>query len=158
MENEQLSIENNKEQRGKIVNGLIFIGGTVCLILGIIGIVLPILPTTPFLLLAAACYAKTSKRFYNWLINNRVTGSYIRNYREGLGMPLKQKIFTISLLWLTILLSIFLFVHILWVQILLIIIASAVSIHVARIRPKIKMNGLKKVDIVETSNESTTLK
>ena len=63
---------------------------------------------------------------------------YIKNYREGKGMPLKLKIFTINLLWVTILLSVFLFITVLWVQILLIIIAIAVTIHIILIRPKIR--------------------
>jgi len=76
---------------------LLIISGTIFLGFGIIGIFLPILPTTPFLLLAAACYARSSKRFYNWLMNNRWFGNYIKNYRDGRGVPLKFKIFTIFL-------------------------------------------------------------
>ena len=113
-----------------------FIGGTLSLGLGIIGIVLPILPTTPFLLLAAACYARSSKKFHDWLLNNRILGSYIRNYIEGKGMPVKQKIFTISFLWITILISACLFIQILWIRYLLIIIAIGVSIHISLIKPK----------------------
>jgi len=85
--------------------------------LGIIGIFLPILPTTPFLLLAAACYARSSKRFYDWLIGNKWLGTYIRNYMEGKGIPLKVKVFTTSLLWITILFSVFLIIYDLWVKI-----------------------------------------
>ena len=127
--------EKNREIR-RITKILLFIAGSIFLVLGIIGIVFPILPTTPFLLLTAACYAKSSDRFYNWLLNNRILGFYIKNYREGKGMPLKIKIITITLLWTTILISVFLFVKILWIQILLIIIASAVSIHISLIRPR----------------------
>ncbi len=128
--------QGNNLRKTKIKKILLFIGGTISLILGSIGIVVPILPTTPFLLLAAACYAISSERFYNWLINNKVFGYYIRNYKEGKGMPLKLKIFTITLLWVTILLSVFLFVTILLVQILLLIIAIAVTVHIILIRPK----------------------
>ena len=115
-----------------------FTGGIICLSLGIIGIILPILPTTPFLLLAAACFSRSSERFYNWLLNNRILGSYIRNYREGKGMPKKVKIFTISMLWITILLTSFIFIQIIWVRYVLIIIAIAVTIHIILIRPKKK--------------------
>ena len=79
----QTESNNIDKERSRFVKALYFIAGTVCLILGIIGIILPILPTTPFLLLAAGCYARSSERFYNWLLNNRILGSYIRNYREG---------------------------------------------------------------------------
>jgi len=70
--------------------------------LAVLGLFLPVLPTTPFLLLAAVCYARSSERFYHWLMTNRWFGEYIRNYREGRGIPLKQKVLTISLLWVTI--------------------------------------------------------
>jgi len=119
----------------KLKRGLYFIAGSLCLVLGIIGIVLPILPTTPFLLLAAACYVRSSEKAYNWLLNNKIFGQYIRNYREGKGMPIKIKLITLTFLWITILISILL-IRILWVQILLIIIASGVSIHIILIRPK----------------------
>ena len=121
--------------RSKIKRVLFFIAGSICLALGIIGIVLPILPTTPFLLLAAACYASSSEKAYNWMLNNKVFGKYIRDYREGKGLPVKIRIITITLLWITIIISI-IFIKILWVQVLLLIIAILVSIHVALIRPK----------------------
>ena len=128
--------QDDKKPRKKIVKALYFTGGTISLTLGIIGIVLPILPTTPFLLLAAACYARSSEKFYNWLLNNRILGSYIRNYIEGRGMPIKVKIFTISMLWITILISAFLFIQTFWIRIVLLIIAIAVTIHIILIRPK----------------------
>ncbi|TFG25431.1 MAG: DUF454 domain-containing protein [Promethearchaeota archaeon] len=136
-EPENLNEEDAKE-RNKYVRGLYFTGGIICLSLGIIGIILPILPTTPFLLLAAGCFSRSSKRFYNWLLNNRILGSYIRNFREGKGMPIKVKIFTISMLWITILLTSFIFIQIIWVRYVLIIIAIAVTIHIILIRPKKK--------------------
>ncbi len=120
----------------KIKKRLIFIGGFISLILGIIGIAIPILPTTPFLLLASAAFAKSSERFNRWLLNNRILGAYIRNYREGKGLPLKVKVFTISLLWITILISMFFLMDFLWLQILLLFIALAVSIHIILIKPK----------------------
>ena len=112
---------------------LIFFG-TLFLILGIIGIVLPLIPTTPFLLLAAACFARSSKKAYIWLLNNKWFGSYIKNYHEGKGIPLKVKIMAISFLWITILASIILIIDIFWVEILLLIIASLVSIHIVLIK------------------------
>lgn len=132
--------ESNKSSTEDELSGfkkaLLLVFGFIFLTLGIIGIVIPILPTTPFLLLAAGCFARSSEKFYNWLIKNKLLGAYIRNYREGTGMPWKIKLLTISLLWLTILLSIFLWITILWVEILLIFIAIAVTTHIALIRPK----------------------
>ncbi len=127
--------QNNRKEMNKFVKALFFISGMICLILGIIGIILPILPTTPFLLLAVACFLRSSKRFYNWLLNSRILGSYIRNYREGRGMPRKIKAFTISMLWITILISFFL-IQITWVRCILIVVAIAVAIHIILIRPK----------------------
>ncbi len=118
----------------KFFRYLLIIAGTIFLGLGIIGIFLPILPTTPFLLLAAACYARSSKRFYDWLMNNKWFGTYIKNYREGRGVPLKFKVFTISLLWITILISVFFVINNFWIKIILIIIAIGVTIHILTIK------------------------
>jgi len=108
--------------------------GTLSTGLGIIGIFIPILPTTPFLLLAAACYMRSSERFYQWLINNRVFGAYVMNYIEGRGMPVKLKIFIIFLLWLTIGLSITFGVQNIVIRIVLICVAIGVTIHICLIK------------------------
>ena len=71
--------------------GLIFVA------LGMVGVLLPGLPTTPFMLLAAACFARSSNRFYNWLINNRLFGEKVRRYRAGHGIPQRIKLLAISL-------------------------------------------------------------
>jgi hypothetical protein len=110
--------------------------GTLCVGLGIIGVFVPILPTTPFLLLAAACYMRSSKRFYQWLINNRIFGAYVRNYIEGRGMPLRIKIFTIVLLWLAISLSIAFGVQNTAIRVVLICVAIGVTIHIYLIKKK----------------------
>ena len=126
---------NKKEMiSNKFFRYLLIISGTIFLGFGIIGIFLPILPTTPFLLLAAACYARSSKRFYNWLMNNRWFGTYIKNYREGIGTPLKFKIFTITLLWITILTSVFFVISNFFIELILIIIAIGVTIHILTIK------------------------
>ncbi len=119
---------------------LLIIIGTISLILGIIGIILPLLPTTPFLLLTAACYIKSSEKLYNWLLNHKIWGSYIKNYLEHKAIPLKTKIFAISLLWLTILFSIFSVVANFWVKIGLFLIAVAVTIHLLRLKTLRKNN------------------
>lgn len=112
---------------------LLIISGTLSVGLGVLGMFLPLLPTTPFLLLAGYCYARSSKRFYDWLINNRWCGEYIKNYQEGKGVSLKHKVFAIILLWLTISYSIWL-VSAWWVRLLLLGIATGVSIHLLRLR------------------------
>jgi uncharacterized membrane protein YbaN (DUF454 family) len=110
--------------------------GTLSTGLGIIGIFIPILPTTPFLLLAAACYMRSSERFYQWLINNRIFGAYVRNYIEGKGMPVRIKIFTILLLWLTIGLSITFGIQNIVIRIVLICIAIGVTTHICLIKKR----------------------
>jgi uncharacterized membrane protein YbaN (DUF454 family) len=107
--------------------------GTLCLAIGIVGIFTPILPTTPFLLLAAFCYLRGSARFHRWLMNNRVFGGYIGSYTEGSGIPLKLKVFTIALLWVTIGISIWLVSNMIVTAILLVV-AVGVSLHIAFIR------------------------
>ena len=83
------------------VRGLLILSGTVAAGLGMIAVVVPLLPTTPFLLLASACYVRSSQPLYNRLLNNRWTGEYIRNFREGRGMPLRAKVVSIALLWVS---------------------------------------------------------
>ncbi len=77
-----------------VLLGFIFVG------LGILGAFLPLLPTTPFLLLAAACFARSSKKFYNWLLNHKVFGAYIKNYREHKAITLRGKIVSLVVMWL----------------------------------------------------------
>lgn len=112
----------------------LIVAGTISTALGILGIFVPILPTTPFLLLAAACYSRSSQRFYDWLLNNKYFGNYIRNYRERKAIPLKVKVLTLALLWATIGCSVTFAVEILFVRVLLIMIAIGVSIHIFSLR------------------------
>jgi uncharacterized membrane protein YbaN (DUF454 family) len=113
---------------------LLLIAGTVCVGLGIVGVFVPVLPTTPFLLLAAACYARSSPRFHSWLLNNKWFGSYIRNYLEKKGITLRAKIITLSLLWITIGVTIAFAVETLALKLILGIIAIGVSIHILSLR------------------------
>jgi uncharacterized protein len=113
---------------------LLIIGGTLCVVLGVLGMFFPVLPTTPFLLLAAFLYARSSERFYHWLTTNRWFGDYIRNYREGKGMPLKQKVLTIVLLWLTIGYAAWFVVPQWWLDLMLFGIAAGVTLHLIRMK------------------------
>lgn len=102
--------------------------------MGALGIFLPLLPTTPFLLLAAACYIRSSDKFYHWLITNRWFGRYIKNYREGKGVTITTKVTAISLLWLTIGYSAFFVVDNWIVRALLLLIAAAVTTHLVLLK------------------------
>ena len=116
-----------------MIRFLLFLAGTISLVVGIVGIFVPILPTTPLLLLAAACYCRSSERTYRALLNSRILGSYIRGYREGRGLPLPAKIVIVVLLWVTIGLSARL-VAPSWVLVgILVAIALGVTLHLAMI-------------------------
>ena len=117
-----------------VTKGILVISGTFFLVLGIIGIFIPLLPTTPFLLLTAACYIRGSEKFYNRLIKNRWLGEYIKNYQEGSGVPLNVKILSIIILWLTIIFSTLIIVSNLIIQIILFFIAIGVTIHIIKIK------------------------
>ena len=132
------NLNKNEQFLRKPIKFLLITIGTFFIGVGIVGIFVPMLPTTPFLLISAALYAKSSARFYDWLINNKIFGQYIKNYREGKGIPLRLKIITIALLWITIGCSAVFAVDIFWVRIMLIIIVAGVTVHIIRIRPKKK--------------------
>lgn len=133
---QQYGVDSNQINKtsSRFIRGLLIAAGTFFVGLGVLGIFLPLLPTTPFLLLAAACYVRSSKRFYNWLLNNKWFGNYIKNYRERKGVPLKVKLFTISLLWITILYSAIFVVDIPLISVILVLIAIAVSVHILYIK------------------------
>lgn len=112
---------------------LIFLG-TLFVGLGVLGMLLPLLPTTVFLLLAAYCYSHSSDRFHNWLLNNRLFGGYIKNYRSGRGISVRQKVTTLVLLWLSIGLSIWLLDVRFWPTLFLVLVAAGVTLHIVLIR------------------------
>ncbi|MDH8701474.1 uncharacterized membrane protein YbaN (DUF454 family) [Dysgonomonadaceae bacterium PH5-43] len=119
-----------------LLRWLFIILGSISLVLGIIGIFLPLLPTTPFLLLTAYCYFRSSPEAYNWLLKHKHLGPYIINYREHKIIPLKIKIIAISVLWLSIINSIIFIVDKTWLDILLLLIAIGVSIHILSFKSK----------------------
>lgn len=121
-----------KTDRAK--KALMVAAGFISLFLGLLGIPLPLLPTTPFLLLSAWLFARSSPRFYHWLINHRYLGKNIRDYREKGGVSKKVKIMSISLLWVTIILSSLMVVSLWWLRLLLMLIAVAVSIHILSLK------------------------
>jgi uncharacterized membrane protein YbaN (DUF454 family) len=105
-------------------------GGTICVVMAVAGIFLPLLPTTPFLLLAAFLYSRGSKRFHGWLLGNRWFGDYLRRYREHRSMTRRHKVFTLTLLWVVVGLSAAFVVAQWWARLLLAIVAVGVTIHI----------------------------
>ncbi|MDR0368705.1 MAG: YbaN family protein [Bacteroidales bacterium] len=120
-------------------NTVLITAGSLALALAIAGIFLPLLPTVPFVLLAASCYLKASPRLYRWLTSHPLFGKIILDYKENKIIPLRAKIYTIVLLWVSIGVSIFL-VSVIWVRILLLLIAAGVSIHVLSFKSGTKNN------------------
>lgn len=116
-----------------VVRWLYVIGGTVSLVLGLIGLFLPIVPTTPFLLLTAFCYARGSERFYFWLLTNKYFGSYIRAWRNNEGIPIKVKVYALALLWYVLAMSAFLVVPLWSVRILFFLVGAGVTIYIVRL-------------------------
>jgi uncharacterized membrane protein YbaN (DUF454 family) len=114
-----------------VAKSILVLLGSLCVGLAVVGMFVPILPTTPFLLLAAYLFARSSVRFYDWLITNKWFGPYIRNYREGHGIPFVHKIITIGLLWLTIGVTCY-FLDSNWVKLVLFGVACGVTYHLAR--------------------------
>lgn len=109
---------------------LLIIIGTISLVLGFIGIVLPILPTTPFLLLSLFCFIRSSRRLYNFVISNKYLAPYVKDYISGNGIPMKAKKKSIFLLWITIGFSVVFVVEKALLRLLLLIIAGSVSLYI----------------------------
>ncbi|MBQ2394412.1 MAG: YbaN family protein [Alistipes sp.] len=110
---------------------LFIILGSLALGLGILGIFIPLLPTTPLLLLAAALYFKSSPQLYEWLLNHPRLGEYIRNFREYRAIPLRAKVVSVSLVWITIGYCIVAVVdQWWWAQVLMGLLAAAITWHI----------------------------
>jgi uncharacterized membrane protein YbaN (DUF454 family) len=108
--------------------------GTVSVALGVLGTLLPLLPTTPFLLLAAACYARSSERLHSWLFTNRLFGSYLRSYAKGEGLPLRVKVLVIVMLWAAIGYSAAYVVTALAVRVILVLLALGVTTYILMLK------------------------
>jgi uncharacterized protein len=121
---------------------ILVFAGCISLVLGIIGLFIPLLPTTPFLLLTAFLFAKSSERMYKWLHSNKIFGKFLSRYKQRLGIPIKTKIMGLVTLWVSILFSSFYIIQNWIIRIALIAIAIAVSIHLLHF-PTYKYNSKK---------------
>ncbi|MEG0773967.1 YbaN family protein [Clostridium sp.] len=108
--------------------------GSVSLVAGVVGIFLPLLPTTPLLLLASTCYLRSSPKLSQKLLNNKYLGSYIKSYKENKGIPLKTKVLVLTLLWISLSYSIIFVISSLMIKFLLIIIGTLVTKHIITIK------------------------
>ena len=109
---------------------LLIVLGSLSLALGILGIFLPVLPTTPFLLLSAALYMRSSQRLYEWLMSHKHLGPYIKNFREHRALPLRVKVVSVSMVWATLLYCAFFVAKEWWMSVMFIAIATGVTVHI----------------------------
>lgn len=118
---------------GQIKKIIFIVLGMFFVIMGVIGIFLPILPTTPFLLLAAFFFLRSSEKLYKYLIGHKVLGSYIYSYTKYKAITKSTKIKAITIMWIGLAISSF-FIPYLWVKILVGIIGIGVTIHLLRLK------------------------
>lgn len=112
---------------------LLIIAGIIAVILGTIGVFLPVLPTTPFLLIASYCFVRSSEKLHDWLINRSVFSKYLQNYIKYHAVTLWTKIISISTLWITITIS-FILIRSIYVRIILVLVLIGVTIHLALLK------------------------
>ncbi len=105
--------------------------------MGVAGIFLPLLPTTPFLLLAAACFARSSEVFYNWLLQHKRLGPMVKGYLDGKGIPFKSKCIAITLVWITLTLSTIL-VKPIWIKVFLMLLAVILTCYLAKLPTRLE--------------------
>lgn len=137
---EQSELARKKVIKNPLLRAFVLVVGWLSVVLGVIGIFLPVMPTTPFLLLAAACFTRTSPKFYDWLVQHPKLAKYLIYYLEGQGIPLKGKVYTLITLWLTIIISAFILLDSPIVQAILPVIALLVSIYIMR-QPTLELNS-----------------
>jgi len=118
-----------REKTAKLIYNII---GTISLIIAFIGVVLPVLPTTPFVLLSAACYYKGSERLHGWLSSNKVFGPIIRDYEEHKGMKKTTKIRALTIMWAAVLTSAFIILSTWTMQALVILVAVVGTVAMLR--------------------------
>ncbi len=127
-------LPKSRVSSSRLWRGVCLALGSLFLAVGVVGVAIPLVPTTPFLILAALCYARGSVRGYRWLVSNRVFGRYLNDYLCGRGVPWRVKASSLALLWAVILLSVMFAAHQWWLRGLLVLIALAVTVHVAMLK------------------------
>ncbi len=112
---------------------LLITAGLLAVTLGIIGVFVPLLPTTPFLLIASYCFVRSSQRLHNWLMNHRLFGKYLQNYIKYRAVTRLTKIISISTLWITIIIS-FAVIDNIYARIVLVIVLICVTTHLGMLK------------------------
>lgn len=119
----------NNHVKSDLLRWILICCGWFSIVAGAVGLFLPLVPTVPFLLLAAACFARSSVRFHTWLIEHNHLGPLVRDYLNGGGIPLKAKQMAIGMVWVSFPASAFLFVPVTWLKIVLLAVATGITLY-----------------------------
>lgn len=118
--------------KNRLLRSLLFALGWLSVGLGVLGLFLPLLPTTPFMLLAAGCFARSSERFYRWITSHPRFGPMIADFLAGRGLPVRAKCWAIATLWASILFGVF-WVGLIWAKLVMLLTAAAVTVYLWRL-------------------------
>lgn len=126
--------ENNpklacKHVKNDILRWILIVCGWISIVAGVIGIFLPLMPTVPLLLLAAACFARSSERFHSWLVDHNHLGPLIRDYLNSGAIPLRVRRIAIGMIWVSFPTSAFVFVEVIWLRGVLLAVAAGVTLY-----------------------------
>lgn len=124
---------NQNHVKNDLLRWILFGCGWISMAAGVVGIFLPLVPTVPFLLLAAACFARSSNRFHTWLVEHNHLGPLIRDYLKSGGIPLRVKGMAIGMVWISFPTSALLFVDSVWLKFVLFAVAAAVTLYLLRL-------------------------
>ncbi len=130
-----MEVNSNKETKlqrpvSPFVRGVLVVSGIIVTFIGVAGVFIPLLPTTPFLLLASWCFTRSSEKLNQKLMTNRILGPYILNYREKKGITKRHKVFTLLFLWATLAFSFYMSPDWWWLWLMLAFIGIGVSFHI----------------------------
>ena len=125
-------------QRPPALRWLLIVAGILSLAIGVVGLLIPVFPTSPFVLVAAACFVRSSDRLHRWLLENRLFGEIVRRYQAGEGLPLATKVGALALLWAMLGTSALLLVpdRLWWAKVAALAVGLGMTIHVLLIRTR----------------------
>lgn len=133
-------VPTNNHVKSDLLRWILICIGWISIAGGIIGLFLPLVPTIPFLLLAAVCFSRSSQRFHGWLVDHKHLGPLLRDYLAHGGIPSRAKIMAIGMIWISFPASTFLLIEIFWVRVLLMATATGVTLYLLAI-PTIAPGG-----------------